>query len=85
MREWEEGIKERELAEKRRKAPGWLDSEMHLLQPAKNGESGERAGEGERSLIDEPESELRGSGGAEMQGRDAEVEDLGRAMDRAFG
>ncbi|OAA41684.1 hypothetical protein NOR_05192 [Metarhizium rileyi] len=33
--EFEERIKQRELAEKRRLAPGWLDSESRLLQPEK--------------------------------------------------
>ncbi|KAI9822517.1 MAG: hypothetical protein M1827_000236 [Pycnora praestabilis] len=33
LREWEDGIKERELAEKRRVAPGWLDREEKILEP----------------------------------------------------
>ncbi len=33
VREWEQGIRERELAEKRSLAPGWLDREEKLLQP----------------------------------------------------
>jgi hypothetical protein len=35
IREWEESIKQRELAEKRRVAPGWLDREEKLLQPTR--------------------------------------------------
>ena len=31
--DWERQIEERELAEKRRVAPGWLDSEQRVLQP----------------------------------------------------
>lgn len=34
IKDWEESIRERELAEKRRLAPGWLDREEKLLQPA---------------------------------------------------
>ncbi|ELR07537.1 hypothetical protein GMDG_08452 [Pseudogymnoascus destructans 20631-21] len=34
LRGWEEGIRARELAEKRRVAPGWLDSEARILEPA---------------------------------------------------
>ncbi|KAM0343618.1 hypothetical protein ACHAPU_008370 [Fusarium lateritium] len=36
LREFDERIKARELAEKRRVAPGWLDSEMHILEPEKS-------------------------------------------------
>lgn len=32
---WEDSIKERDLAEKRRVAPGWLDREEKLLQPSR--------------------------------------------------
>jgi hypothetical protein len=35
LKEWEEGIKARELAEKRRVAPGWLDSDARILEPEK--------------------------------------------------
>ena len=31
---WEEGIEQRELAEKRRVAPGWLDRDERILQPS---------------------------------------------------
>jgi hypothetical protein len=40
VRKWEEGIRERELAEKRRVAPGWLDREERILEPERK-ESGE--------------------------------------------
>ena len=33
IRGWEESIRQRELAEKRRVAPGWLDRDEKLLQP----------------------------------------------------
>jgi hypothetical protein len=33
IKEWDESVKQRELAEKRRVAPGWLDREEKLLQP----------------------------------------------------
>lgn len=33
LREFEDRIKERDLAEKRRLAPGWLDSDARLLEP----------------------------------------------------
>lgn len=37
IKEWDEGIKERELAEKRRVAPGWLDRDEKILEPVRVG------------------------------------------------
>lgn len=33
IKKWEAGIREHELAEKRRLAPGWLDREEKILEP----------------------------------------------------
>ena len=35
LKAWEESIAARELAEKRRVAPGWLDSDARILEPEK--------------------------------------------------
>lgn len=35
LTQWRESIEERELAEKRRLAPGWLDRDEKILQPAR--------------------------------------------------
>ena len=35
IRDWEQDIKERDLAEKRRVAPGWLDRSEKILEPTK--------------------------------------------------
>ena len=35
LREWDERIRQRELAEKRRVAPGWLDRDERILEPEK--------------------------------------------------
>lgn len=35
IEEWEQSIKDRELAEKRRVAPGWLDRDEKILEPSK--------------------------------------------------
>ncbi|KAF2721139.1 hypothetical protein K431DRAFT_320604 [Polychaeton citri CBS 116435] len=81
--EWENNIRERELAEKRRKAPGWLDSENRLLQPEKKAEAlNEAPATVPTNLMDEVERGSSGRGGAPGQ---REVDDLGAAMDRAFG
>jgi hypothetical protein len=41
---WEQNIKERELAEKRRVAPGWLDREEKILEPTKAGNIAQKQG-----------------------------------------
>lgn len=77
--EWEAAINERELQERRRRAPGWLDREERILEP-------ERPKEKEappRNIMDEEESS--GDEIAMAKAKDREVEDLGAAMDRAFG
>ncbi|GAB7342744.1 hypothetical protein MBLNU457_g0890t1 [Dothideomycetes sp. NU457] len=93
IREWEERIRERDLAEKRRRAPGWLDREEKMLVPARPAESttgaGSRSdatigaeGTAEQSSI-KPKVDLLGDDEAEVEGdRGA---DLGAAMDKAFG
>lgn len=73
VEQWEKSIQERELAEKRRKAPGWLDSESKLLEPEKAG------GKEVVNLMDDPEPNQQETKTAK------DVEDLGSAMDRAFG
>ncbi|OQO13996.1 hypothetical protein B0A48_00871 [Cryoendolithus antarcticus] len=76
IREWEEGIKERELAEKRRKAPGYLDSDVRVLEPEKVVEKGTAV---KGSLMDEPEAKV------DVDEKKKVEDELGSAMDRAFG
>ncbi|KFZ02778.1 hypothetical protein V501_09460, partial [Pseudogymnoascus sp. VKM F-4519 (FW-2642)] len=58
LRGWEEGRRARELAEKRRVAPGWLDSESRILEPVQKG-----AGNGgEKSIMDSEAKEKEGEG-----------------------
>ncbi|KAI4731982.1 hypothetical protein E4T49_00124 [Aureobasidium sp. EXF-10728] len=77
VRNWRAAIDERELAEKRRKAPGWLDSDAKLLRPATTAPLQDtKPG---ASLLD-----------AEDNNNDAlrpqqSVNDMGSQMDRAFG
>ncbi|KAK3110101.1 hypothetical protein LTR53_015956 [Teratosphaeriaceae sp. CCFEE 6253] len=80
VKTWEQSIAERELAEKRRKAPGWLDSEQHMLQPEKKAEK-VKAEEQEISLIDDPDPQLV----EENRRAERTAHDLGAAMDKAFG
>lgn len=78
LRGFEERIRERELAEKRRVAPGWLDSEAKLLEPERTGGAAEEQGQG---LMDrESEEQIAAAARAEKQKADEAAE-----MDRAFG
>lgn len=69
LSEYEDRIKQRELAEKRRVAPGWLDSEARILEPERAGKS---------TLMDEapPADEAR---------KVEEQHDEGAQLDRVFG
>lgn len=78
VRAWEQNIKDRDLAEKRRKAPGWLDSEQHLLQPARAEESSKND---VANFMDDPDPTTASAAPAHA----ANVDDLGAAMDKAFG
>ncbi|PIA92322.1 hypothetical protein CB0940_09841 [Cercospora beticola] len=74
VRAWEQKIKDRELAEKRKKAPGYLDTEQYILQPEKSTARSPAAAN--VNLMDEPTQYAK---------QDKQVDDLGDAMDRAFG
>lgn len=77
---WLDAIKERELAEKRRKAPGWLDSDEKMLRPARAGQAKEEVTGAVGSLLDTDDNTR-----SKPKGEDADVNDLGVQMDRAFG
>ncbi|ORY71102.1 uncharacterized protein BCR38DRAFT_479624 [Pseudomassariella vexata] len=96
LRELDERIRARELAEKRRVAPGWLDSEARLLEPERKGgdNGGERAGGGAggaRELGDDagvaggvagPFAEMSL---AEREGASEMAVDQGEEIDRVLG
>ena len=73
IREWEESIRERELAEKRRVAPGWLDREEKILEPTRAGP--------QKSIMDSDSQDVKSAGMADAMSPTREGEDL----DRAFG
>ena len=92
LREFDERIRQRELAEKRRVAPGWLDTAERLLVPQRGGGSGggDDGGGGTPAL--QPGGVVMGGeestdGRSEMPGDDAvsEMADEGVELDRAFG
>lgn len=82
MQKWLEGIKERELAEKRRKAPGWLDRDEKILAPQKMGDPAITAAVPQPQVLPNLLDDDAGQGALVGE---CEVNDLGAAMDRAFG
>ncbi|CZT50437.1 uncharacterized protein RSE6_11419 [Rhynchosporium secalis] len=87
---WEEHLAARDLAEKRRVAPGWLDSEARILEPEKKAEGGEHEkgtgkGKGKKSVdlmdVDVSSAEASGLEKVEVVQKNGEGDEL----DRAFG
>ncbi|TQN67071.1 hypothetical protein CSHISOI_08366 [Colletotrichum shisoi] len=76
LRALETRIQERELAEKRRVAPGWLDSEARILEPERAGGGGSEA---EESAAAARETSAV-AGTSEMP-----LNDQGAELDRVFG
>lgn len=79
IKAWEESIRDRELAEKRRVAPGWLDREEKLLQPSRTAAVSESKG-AESSLLDSSSADQGISSMPPMIPRNE-----GDELDRAFG
>lgn len=80
IKDWEEAIKQRDLAEKRRVAPGWLDREEKLLQPSRATPSPATKEHQEQSLLDSSSADQDSSKLPSMAPRD-----VGEELDRAFG
>lgn len=82
--EWEAGIRERELQERRRKAPGWLDREEKILEPTRKVEGVEA--DTKENLMDDDALQLADESRSQsIAHHQRELDDLGAAMDRAFG
>ncbi|KAH7383446.1 hypothetical protein BKA64DRAFT_712327 [Cadophora sp. MPI-SDFR-AT-0126] len=79
LKAWEEYITARDLAEKRRVAPGWLDSEARILEPERKAE----AGQSQSNLMDVDVSSAEASSlqNAPVVASNGEGDEL----DRAFG
>ncbi|KAL8668510.1 MAG: hypothetical protein Q9168_006864 [Polycauliona sp. 1 TL-2023] len=81
VREWDESLRKEELAEKRRLAPGWLDRDEKILQPAKAAADSSVGGQDHSAnLMDQQTQE---TADAAMQRPVASQE--GDELDRAFG
>lgn len=74
LKQFEEHIKERDLAEKRRVAPGWLDTDSRLLEPERSGASAQGAA-----------AEALAPDSTKPQQQPSPDTDQGAALDRAFG
>ncbi|CAL5871414.1 uncharacterized protein PFLUO_LOCUS5664 [Penicillium psychrofluorescens] len=80
IKAWKESMQERELAEKRRVAPGWLDREEKLLQPSRTTMSPGPQGSSGPSLLDSTSADQGAPSLPTMVPRDE-----GEELDRAFG
>lgn len=79
LKAWEDAVAARELAEKRRVAPGWLDSEARILEPERKNGSNATVG----NLMDEDVSKAEESN---LQRTPAALPSGGGdELDRAFG
>ncbi|KAL4787811.1 hypothetical protein BJX76DRAFT_317752 [Aspergillus varians] len=79
IKQWKESISARELAEKRRVAPGWLDRDEKLLQPINASQRLSQA-QPSQSLLDSAASD---SAAVELPSMAPRNE--GEELDRAFG
>ncbi|KAL9578868.1 MAG: hypothetical protein Q9203_006936, partial [Teloschistes exilis] len=86
LRKWEASLKEEELAEKRRVAPGWLDRQEKILQPTARSGDGEKGGgevmhgQGRAANIMDQQT------GGEAGSLQPSIQDQeGDELDRAFG
>jgi hypothetical protein len=80
LQAWEDAITARELAEKRRVAPGWLDSEARILEPARRAQ---KEGRAEANIMDSEASRAEASRLGESLAERVSRE--GEQLDKAFG
>ena len=92
IQKWDERIRERELAEKRRVAPGWLDVNQNerMLVPERRDVSSEHQHDGREAAGGNRQSVMHTGSGAERMDLDrrnenADGNDEGEELDRAFG
>lgn len=85
LRDWEANLKEQELAEKRRVAPGWLDREEKILEPERTTNLSRVPGSTQNrnesvSLMDRQDSDQQ-----DLNMQDTITGVAGDELDRAFG
>lgn len=85
LKAWEDAINARELAEKRRVAPGWLDSDARILEPEKVGPNKAHSNSGigqAGNLMDVDVSSADASG---LRQTPVVLHGEGDELDKAFG
>ena len=81
IREWEDNLRKEQLAEKRRLAPGWLDRDEKILQPAKMAAGSVVPEQGQSAnLMDQQADET-----SDVQMQQPVASQEGDELDRAFG
>ncbi|KAH7071224.1 hypothetical protein BKA63DRAFT_517554 [Paraphoma chrysanthemicola] len=73
LKEWEDRRAAEDLAEKRRLAPGWLDSGVHIIKPEAEEKPQRNAGEAEVANLMDDDPQKR------------QQEKAGEELDRVFG
>ncbi|KAK6495191.1 hypothetical protein TWF481_003217 [Arthrobotrys musiformis] len=81
IEKWVKSIEERELMEKRRVAPGWLDTGVMMLEPTKKSGTPVTGGAAAPSSVSEPKS----LGVPAPAGYSKQAASPGEELDRAFG
>ena len=83
LQQWEDELRARDLAEKRRVAPGWLDADVRLLKPENVDSAGRRKkASGETDVGGGARTEATGE---VKDGMDEENVGRGEELDRVFG
>ncbi len=83
LKAWEDGIQARELAEKRRVAPGWLDSDARILEPERLDGRGARQSATPAAQVNLMDTD---TSSAEISGLNMQdAANNGDELDRAFG
>lgn len=83
LEDWQARIKEQDLAEKRRVAPGWLDRDEKILEPARSGQGTARP---PANTPNQVANIMDSQDGSHHDGSEVEVSaTAGDELDRAFG
>ena len=83
IREWEQTLKDQDLAEKRRLAPGWLDRNEKILEPERKGSSTGPSTARDQNLASIMDSEISDEQMQPMPQKP--LDSAGDELDRAFG
>ena len=84
IKAWQDQMREEELAEKRRVAPGWLDRDEKILQPKRTSIL-DISKPGEHSMSDENIMDQQDCGQDPQAGNNPASDPAGEQLDRAFG